>query len=213
MPNKNTADLKKTSKTDLFLELAKPDEHGFSREVLVKEFIGKYGRLKFGNGGDWCRSDGSLASKYIVKRYHQNGETGPISSIQLHGFNTKHQINKQIRKDIADEIKKQKCRILYISDVEVDHKDGHRDSFATISPDNQNLDDFQPLASSVNKAKRQHCKVCRETKLRFDAKQLGFAKSFFAGGRDYHGTCVGCYWHDPRKFNFEISKNLLRAEK
>ena len=196
----------KTSKTELFLELAKPNEHGFSREVLVKEFTGKYERLKFGNGGDWCRSDGSLAIKYNVKRYHKNGESGPITSIQLHGFNTKHQINKQIRKDIANEIKRQKCRVLYISDVEVDHKDGHRDNFSKSTLEVQKLEDFQPLASSVNKAKRQHCKECRETKLRFDAKQLGFAKSFFTGEKEYANSCVGCYWHDPKKFNYEMSK-------
>ena len=44
--------MKKVSKVDLFLELAKPDATGNSRMVLVSEFIGKYERLQFGNGGD-----------------------------------------------------------------------------------------------------------------------------------------------------------------
>jgi hypothetical protein len=203
----------KASKTELFLELAMPNEYGCSREVLVDEFSGKYERLKFGNGGDWCRSDGSLAKEYIVKRYHKNGETGPIISIRLHGFNTKHKINKQIREDIAKEIKRGKCSVLCVSNVEVDHKDGHRDDFSKITPEAQKLEDFQPLASSVNKAKRQHCKECRDTRLRFDAKQLGFARSFFTGENEYVGSCVGCYWHDPKKFNYEMSKGSGRQKR
>ena len=75
--------------------------------------------------------------------------------------------------------------------------------------ENQKLEDFQPLSSAANKAKRQHCKVCRETKKRFDARVLGFSKRAWAGNGLYEGTCVGCYWHDIKKFNQEISKNFL----
>lgn len=49
--------MSKVSKVDLFLELAKPDETGNSRKVLVSEFVGKYEPLKLGNGGSWCRDD------------------------------------------------------------------------------------------------------------------------------------------------------------
>ena len=38
------------TKTELFLELANPDENGCSRWVNVTEFVGKYADLKFGNG-------------------------------------------------------------------------------------------------------------------------------------------------------------------
>ena len=93
-----------------------------------------------------------------------------------------------------------------ISSVEVDHKDGHRDDYENLKPENQTLEDFQPLSPAVNKAKRQHCKVCRETKQRFDATVLGFSKCAWAGNGKYRGTCVGCYWHNVKKFNQEISK-------
>lgn len=53
----------------LFLELAKPDELGFSRIVAVNEFIGKYEKLQFGNGGSWIRKDGSLAKHYNIRRH------------------------------------------------------------------------------------------------------------------------------------------------
>ncbi|MBC6436548.1 MAG: hypothetical protein GDA52_00095 [Rhodobacteraceae bacterium] len=42
---------KKHSTADLFLQLAQPDDQGFSRKVGVEEFIGPYERLRMGNGG------------------------------------------------------------------------------------------------------------------------------------------------------------------
>jgi hypothetical protein len=36
---------------------------------------------------------------------------------------------------------------------------------------------------------------------------LGFSKCAWAGNGKYRGTCVGCYWHDIKKFNQEISKS------
>lgn len=45
--------MKKTSKINLFLELANLNETGHSRVVSVEWFVGKYQKLKFGNGGDW----------------------------------------------------------------------------------------------------------------------------------------------------------------
>lgn len=194
----------KISKVQLFLELANPDKTGNSRKVLVEEFVGKYEKLKFGNGGDWCRSDGSLAKKFIVERFRDGNS---IVAVQLFGHNTKKKINKQIDSKISKIIKSQKCVALYVGNVEVDHKDGHRDDYENLKIKNQKIDDFQPLSPSVNKAKRQHCKNCRETKQRFDARLLGYSKSAWAGNGKYRGTCVGYYWHDIKKFNQEISKN------
>ncbi len=198
--------MSKTSKVSLFLELAKPDETGNSRKVAIDEFIGKYSRLKMGHGGDWCRSDGNLARMYIVERFKESNNNA-ITAVQLFGFNTKKQIYKQIRSDIVKKISSQKCAVLNIGNVEVDHKDGHRDDYDNLKPEKQKLEDFQPLSSAVNKAKRQHCKVCRNTKKRFDARVLGFSKGCWAGNGVYRGTCVGCYWHDVKKFNQEISKS------
>ena len=90
--------MKKTSKINLFLELANLNETGHSRVVSVEWFVGKYQKLKFGNGGDWCRADGSLAKKFIVERI-KNGNS--ITAVQLFGYNLKHQISKQISKDIV----------------------------------------------------------------------------------------------------------------
>lgn len=201
--------MRRMTKIDLFLELAKPDHTGNSRRVSVDEFVGKYEGLTFGNGGDWCRTDGGLAREYLVER-HKKGIK--IVAVQLFGFNTKKQISKQIRKDIRTEISAQKCAVLYVGAVEVDHKDGHRDDYENSKPENQKREDFQPLSPAANKAKRQHCKVCRDTKQRFDATVLGFSKSCWTGNGKYRGTCVGCYWHDVKRFNKEISKGASQAD-
>ena len=57
----------KKSKTEIFLELAKPNENGISRWVSVSEFVGEYKTLALGNGGSWCRASSALAKKYIIE--------------------------------------------------------------------------------------------------------------------------------------------------
>lgn len=42
----------------------------------------------------------------------------------------------------------------------------------------QTLEDFQPLSKPANDAKRQFCKECKRTGIRYDAKQLGYTVSF-----------------------------------
>lgn len=193
---------KRKSKHELFLELAKPDAQGFSRPVSVDKFTGKYAGLKFGNGGSWCRDDGSLAKIYNVIR---NKKGNAIASVELHGFK-KNPINKVIPKKIRTQIVKSRCAVLDVGNVECDHKDGRRDDPRFNDPSKLTLDDFQPLSKAANNAKKQHCKTCRATKNRFDARALGYKKGQVRGNGKYKGTCVGCYWHDPAFFNSEISK-------
>ena len=182
---------------ELFLELAQPDERGFSRQVFIEEFIGKYEVLRLGNGGSWCRDDNSaLAKKFNIRR-HKKGNR--IVAIELQGFK-KQAINKTIRQDIKDHYKTKRCVVLGISDTECDHKDGRRDDPRLNDPNKQNMDDFQPLSKPANNAKRQHCKTCRETGFRYDAKRLGFPISQVKGNGKYNGTCIGCYWYDPVEF-------------
>lgn len=191
------------SRKDLFLALAKPDDDGFSRLVLIEEFVGDYRHLEMGNGGSWCRDDGSLAKEFNIER---RKEKGRIIGVQLHGFN-KRPINKTIRADIMKHYQPKKCVLLATSKPEVDHKDGRRDDPRLFITDTQTVNDFQPLSKAANNAKRQHCKTCRKTSIRFDAKHLGYAFSYLKGDAVYRGTCVGCYWYDPTHFNTKISQN------
>ena len=56
------------TKAELFLELAKPDQDGFSRVVPTSEFTGEYASLLFGNGAGWARDDGGLAKRFNIRR-------------------------------------------------------------------------------------------------------------------------------------------------
>lgn len=196
---------RKGSLAALFVELAQPDEDGFSRRVPVEEFTGPYGRLRMGkNGCSWCRTNGSLGRAYNIIR-HQEGPGNAITSIELQGYR-KLPAKKPIPKRIRNTISTMRCAVLNTSKPQCDHKDGRLDDPRLNDASRVTLDDFQPLSTAANTAKRQHCKECRETDRRFDAKTLGFAVSQFKGDGVYRGTCVGCYWHDVRRFHTEVSK-------
>jgi len=193
---------KRVTNGDLFLELAQPDKDGFSRCVSIKEFVGKYQKLQLGNGGSWCRSDGALGQKFNVRRIKVKNR---IVAVELHGFK-KNPIKKPIPAEIKRKISVLPCAVLGVNTlIEVDHKDGRLDDPRLTDASKVTIDDFQPLSKAVNNAKRQHCKKCRETDKRFDAKTLGYPVSQVKGNGAYRGSCIGCYWYCPRTFNKSIS--------
>lgn len=192
---------------DLFLELARPNPEGFSRAVPISEFTGRYEGLRLGNGGSWCRDNGPLGQRFNIRR---NKPGGKIVSVELQGLK-KVPIAKPIPAGIRRQLKGERCVVLDVgSNIEVDHRDGRLDDPRLSNPELVTVGDFQPLSKAVNNAKRQHCKECRETGLRFDAKRLGYSVGQFAGNGEYNGTCIGCYWHDPPRFNAEVSKGFSR---
>ena len=95
-----------------------------------------------------------------------------------------------IRKDIKDAVRKRYCAVLHTkAQIEVDHKDGRKDSWITNDVNLQQLDDFQALHQTANKVKRQVCKDCDTNNQRFDARVLGFPCGWTEGGAQYQGTC------------------------
>ena len=103
------------TKTELFLELAKPNSNGISRWVLASEFIGKYKALQLGNGGSWCRSSSTLAKKYIIKFDKSLTSGNSIDAVKTDGYNTEKKFNQNIRQDIRDELKSKKCVMLGVT--------------------------------------------------------------------------------------------------
>lgn len=190
------------TKTELFLELAQPDENGASRWVYVTEFVGKYAELKFGNGASWARKESKLAQKYKIE-FNKNITVGNgIDAIRLVGYNENNS-SQYISAAIKKVIKSQRCVILGTSNPEVDHKNGMKNESRVMQNENQQLSDFQPLSKAANDAKRQFCKKCRESGIRYDAKLLGYPMSYYFGGATHHGeenACIGCYWYDPLEF-------------
>jgi len=207
------------SKTDLFLELAKPNEKGFSRWVDVTEFIGKYTELQLGNGGSWCRKNSILARNYIVEFNKAKTKGNSIDSIRLNGFNSDDSFKQVIRKDIKDFYKTQNCVMLGINGssentkIEIDHKDGRKEDLRVSNSQTQKFEDFQPLCKAANDVKRQICKRCKETNKRWDAKNIkGNPYSFYDGDENYTNElgCKGCYQYDPVEYRKTCTKMISK---
>ena len=198
------------TKTELFLELAKPNEEGFSRWVAVEEFVGKYTELKFGNGASWARKESALAKKFKIE-FDKNLTSGnSIDAIRLAGFNN-DETSQYISAAIKKEIRSRRCVILGTSNPEVDHKNGMKNESRVMQNKNQKLSDFQPLSKAANDAKRQFCKECKATGKRYDAKLLGYPMSYYAGVAEHHGeenACIGCYWYDPLEFKKHLQEKI-----
>ncbi len=184
---------------------------GFSQPIKMDDLVKLHHSFRTTNGGDWCRSNqGYLGSKYIIERIKEGNK---ISAVKADGFNKNTTINQTIRSDISKNIKSKRCAILDIStNIECDHKDGMKDDWRLNDVSLQEIDDFQPLSKTANDAKRQHCKKCKETGIRYDARRLGYSEPYVLGN-ERSKTCVGCYWYDPVEFNKIISKNFEKEDK
>ncbi len=196
------------TKTDLFLELAKPNEQGISRWVSVDEFVGDYATLKFGNGASWARKESTLAKRYVVEFDKTITSGNGIDRVRLNGFNN-GDYSQNIRADIKRVIKAQRCVVLGTSNPEVDHKNGMKNEDRVMRNEDQQLSDFQPLSKAANDAKRQFCKECRRSGIRYDAKKLGYPMSYYAGTAEHNmeeDACVGCYWYDPIEFKKHLKQ-------
>lgn len=201
------------TKKELFIELAKPDKNGISRWVEVSEFIEKYKGLKLGNGGSWCRGNSSLAKEYNLE-FDKTVTTGnSIDKIKLNGYNPLITFNHNIRQDIKDYYKNENCVMLGIrgksenTKIEIDHKDGRKDSERVSKLRNQEFSDFQPLSKAANDVKRQICKKCKETNKRWNAKSLkGNPFEFYFGDENYTEKvgCKGCYQYDPVEYRKKV---------
>lgn len=180
-----------------FLEIAKPNKDGYSDIIYIKDLIKINPKFALGNGGSWCRSDGTLGNMFIIKKIKDKNK---IIGIQLMGIN-ENPVNKKIPLELRKLIQCERCAVLGIkSNIEADHKSGRYDK------DDLTINDLQPLSKGANTAKRAHCKKCKESGQRFDAKILGYSVSCIKGDLNSN-FCEGCYWYDIKEFNKTISKN------
>lgn len=205
------------TKTELFLQLAQPDEQGKSRWVNVSEFIGDYDSLKLGNGASWCRASSNLAKEYKVEFDKSITKGNSIDAIRLNGFNNEQSFSQNIRSDIKAYYKDKNCVMLGINGnsentkIEIDHKDGRKNDWRVSDVATQRLEDFQPLCKAANDAKRQICKRCKETNIRWNAKNIkGNPYPFYEGDENYTDTlgCKGCYQYDPVEYRVSCTKRI-----
>ena len=198
------------TKTEFFIKLAQPNENGISRWVDIDEFVGEYASLTFGNGASWARKESTLAKRYIIEFDKSITPGNGIDRIRLNGFND-GDYSQHIRADIKRAIKARRCVVLGTSNPEVDHKNGMKNEDRVMRNEDQRLEDFQPLSKAANDAKRQFCKECRRTGIRYDAKNLGYPMSYYKGVAEHHNepnACEGCYWYDP----LEFKKHLIERK-
>lgn len=197
------------TKSNLFIKIAKPDEKGISRWVSITEFVGKYASLAFGNGASWARKESSLAKKYLIEFDKSQTSGNGIDRIRLNGFNINSIGSQSIRTDIKYKIRSKRCVILGTSNPEVDHKNGWKNDHVVRNIQAQTIDDFQPLSKAANDAKRQFCKECRRTNIRYDATLLGYPISYYVGGKFHDSSetgCIGCFWYDPIEFRKHLKE-------
>lgn len=218
------AKLSSAKKAELFLELAKPNEEGVSRWVNVSEFTEKYADLQLGNGFDFGRKESSLAKKYIIETDKSITSGNGIDRIRLNGFNKSKQFSQNIRTDIKNKISKRPCAMLGTvggtstnMKIEVDHKDGRKNDMRVSNPDTQTIEDFQPLCKAANDFKRQKCKECKETNIRWSAANLeGFEDfPFYDGDENYNEEigCRGCYLYDPVAYRKAFREFVIKNGK
>jgi hypothetical protein len=171
----------------------------------------------FQNGCDFARRNSTLAKKYIVVLKKDTTPGPSVDAIKLDGYNKKESFNQSIRADIRKKLKTEKCVMLGINGtsentkIEIDHKDGRKDDWRVSNVSTQKEEDFQPLCKAANDIKRQICKQCKETNLRWDAKNIkGNPYSFYEGNEKYTDSlgCVGCYQYDPVEYRKTCAKMI-----
>ncbi|MCM1041286.1 MAG: hypothetical protein NC396_02500 [Bacteroides sp.] len=95
------------------------------------------------------------------------------------------------------------------STPEIDHKVPWirltHDIDASSLSDKQIIEYFQLLTREHNLLKDRACKRCIADKKRTPLFEIPF---WYAGDENYNGSCVGCGWHDGKKWREELSKIL-----
>ena len=192
--------MKKPSNLEKVISLFNPDENGYSRRVRVEEI--ENSNLTWSKNGNGRRGKffGVQKFKFLVER----GKGNKVISLKLDGLNESIILNQTIRKDIKDKLNGQNrsnfapdCLIpLVDNDKEIDHRWGRKDSplYGRINDTKkQSIDDFQLLSHSHNQFKREQCKKCTMTNVRYDATMW-----------DDSVGCSGCPLAQPELYRGEL---------
>ena len=174
------------------LSVFNPDTNGHSDWVTIQQVID--GGLRWSANGNVRRNVPFNVDEFD---WEFDRVKNKIVRMRLVGINTDKAFKQTIRKDIVAELRQQTksnfapdCIVdLVEEDKEIDHRWGRKDDpqFIHIAdPKNQTIDDFQLLSHSHNQLKRQKCKECVQTGVRFDGKT--------------YTTCLGCPLAQPELY-------------
>jgi len=147
------------------------------------------------------------------KELLQNFNANAVAAYKLIGLRSNNNIvTRTINVIIKKHFENKLCCLTGVSDIEIDHKNGRYNNPRVNNTETQTIEDFQALSKHCNDAKRQHCKNCKSTNKRFDAKLLGYNYSYKSGTSDYKegpNGCVGCYWYDVKAFRLTDIEDLV----
>lgn len=190
----------------------KPNAMGVSRWVGYKELRDFYKKYDAenperalalfggpgGNGSNFFTRPSYAASEFNIegRPNHRREET------RFNGLSSNIAPSNQAIPSCVDRvISAQDCAFTGKHDttIVVDHKDGRHNTGS------DDISDYQPLKRAINKLKETHCKRCKRSNRRFDARELGYAIGWIHGDAAYNGTCAGCYWYDIHYFRSSLT--------
>ena len=190
----------------LFKNSGLNQETGCSKWVKISELPHE---LNFTGNGSKLRPESSFRKKYDVE-YKKEGIE--ITQFRCSGYAKTEKFKQHIRQDIKDYYS-QKPSVLsgLKSNIEIDHKNGRKNDFRLNNPNEQTLEDFQPLTKHENDFKRQKCKECEATNIRPSGKIGPFGYlgvDYTEGGNNYDECigCSGCWLYDIIKFRDDALK-------
>jgi len=188
------------SKAKNIIKIMNPDKTtGTSDWWKIKDLEKLVGYALTGNGAADLQNDRGVGKFHTIQKQYSTNPRA-IESVRLTGFAPHHQ-NKAatyIPQAVRKWFKGYSCAVCNTtSKIEIDHRDGNKQPIKAITTD------FQALCTHCNKVKREKCKKCKTTGLRFDAKNMGFKKSWTIGNKTFQPRtprCKGCFWENPQDF-------------
>ena len=206
----------------ILISVANLDEYGCSKTIQVEDLhdIEKLCNsdctlYKTENGLYWLRSDGDTCNRYNVLRGSKGSRTGYL---RFNGINKDRKYKATPPSSIKNHFKDIPCYISgkKLSDgAHLDHKNGRYNDKRLGDASLLKISDFQVLFSEINTAKREACKKCLNTGVRYCDPLCDMG--FYEGSMEYKGTCVGCKYYDIELYEkklaeFEVKEALSKAK-
>ncbi len=172
----------------------------------VADLEKKTGFPLHGNGSAQLQNDRGLGRLYILEKQYSSAGVRVLESVRTVGHAHHFQTHRasSIPKAVQLWLAGKPCSFCGTSNqIEVDHRDGRKEPIPDPLPAH-----FQALCKHCNGLKREACKACVKTGLRFDAKVLGYSKSHWIGSAVFEPReprCRGCLWHDPIGFRGKVT--------
>lgn len=178
---------------------------GCSAWHYVSDLEDKTGLKLRGNGSAQLQNDRGLGKLYLIEKQYSSSGARAIESVRTIGHATHYQSHRSSTIPMAVRVwlSGKPCSFCgTTTQLEADHRDGRKEPM----PDPL-ASDFQALCKHCNALKREACKACLKSGIRFNAIVLGYRVSQWTGSLLFEPReprCRGCLWHDPITFRSKL---------